>query len=253
MSNKTLFSCIFLLNLLLPLPLKADTNSIGMEFVKIPTGCFMMGRDANFEDGNSNELPRHKVCIDNEFYLGKYEVTQAQWVSIMGNNPSEFKGRSNPVEKVSWDDAKRFIQRLNKKEGTTKYRLPSEAQWEYAARAGSSSTYSFGDDKGNLGAYAWFSDNSGKRTHPVGEKRANKWGLHDMHGNVWEWVEDAWHDNYRGAPTNGRVWSGGDTRYRVLRGGSWDDVAFLCRSVISYSDSPDGRNDYLGFRVLRMP
>lgn len=130
------------------------TNSIGVDFIKIEAGCFNMGRDPNFEDGSDDELPRHRVCIEKPFYLGKTEVTQSQWVAVMGSNPSKFKGRDNPVEQVSWEDAQDFIRRLNKKEGGNKYRLPTEAEWEYAARAGSSSTYHFGDDKG---PGVWFS------------------------------------------------------------------------------------------------
>jgi len=226
------------------------TNSIGMTFVNLKAGCFQMGRDPNFENGGDAELPRHRVCIKNAFSLAKTEVTQAQWVAVMGNNASEFKGRNNPVEKVSWNDAQDFIRRLNNKEGGNHYRLPSEAEWEYAARAGSSSAYHFGDDEGSLSSYAWF---NGDRTHPVAQKKANQWGLYDMHGNVWEWVQDNWHDNYRGAPSDGSVWGGGDSRFRVYRGGGWVDSAGDLRSATRTYGSPDGLGRFIGFRLLRQP
>ena len=125
----------------------------------------------------------------------------------MGDNPSYFTGDDNlPVERVSWDNVQRFITKLNDKEGTSKYRLPSEAEWEYACRAGTTTRYSFGDNESELGEYAWYSSNSDSQTHPVGQKRANPWGLYDMHGNVWEWVQDCWHDSYSGAPADGRAW-----------------------------------------------
>lgn len=229
---------------------KTYTNSIGMKFVLIPSGSFMMGADPNFEDASSDETPRHRVTISKAFYLGKFEVTQSQWVAVMGHNPSKFKGRSNPVDTVSWDDARSFVRKLNQMEGTDKYRLPTEAEWEYAARAGTESTYSFGDDVSDLGGYAWYWDNSGKKTHPVGQKGANAWGLHDMHGNVWEWVQDWYGENYysQGRSTDPQGPSSGD--FRVLRGGSWFNFAVSCRTAIRYCYSPDFRDEGRGFRVL---
>ncbi len=252
MSNKIL---VILATSLLPLiavPAYAYKNSIGMEFVDIPAGCFQMGRDPNFEDGSIDELPQHKVCLST-FKMGKTEVTQTQWVKIMGSNPSNFKGRNNPVEQVSWDDVQRFVRRLNKAEGTLKYSLPTEAQWEYAARAGTTTSYSFGDDKGSLGQVAWYDSNSGERTHPVATKKPNPWGLYDMHGNVWEWTQDRYGEKtYRGStksnPTGPR--SG---RYRVFRGGSWLSLAGYLRSAIRGSRSPDARDYDLGFRLMRKP
>jgi formylglycine-generating enzyme required for sulfatase activity len=146
-----------------------------------------MGANKNFEDASDDETPQHRVSISKPFYLGKYEVTQAQWEAAMGSNPSEFKGRDNPVELVSWEDAQEFISRLNRKEGHSSYRLPTEAEWEYAARAGSISAYNFGDDSGQLQSYAWYGEehNAGS-THPVGQKQPNALGLYDMHGNVGE-------------------------------------------------------------------
>ncbi len=232
---------------------KTFTNSIGMEFVLIPAGSFMMGADKNFEDCGEDETPRHRITISKPFYLGKYEVTQEQWVTVMGSNPSNFKGRSRPVEQVSWEDIQDFIRALNRKEGKEMYRLPTEAEWEYACRAGTTTAYSFGDDKGGLGQYAWYEDNSGKETHPVGQLKPNPWGLFDMHGNVYEWCQD-WHDykyyaNSPSADPKGSS-SGSD---RVLRGGGWRDAAGGCRSAGRGDLSPGSRYAILGFRLALSP
>jgi formylglycine-generating enzyme required for sulfatase activity len=227
------------------------TNSIGMEFVLIPAGSFMMGDDG--ESAYDDEKPRHRVTISQPFYLGKYEVTQAQWTAVMGSNPSEFKGSSNPVENVSWNDVQEFIRRLNEKEGTQKYRLPTEAEWEYAARAGTTSRYSFGDDADSLDRYAWYRNNSGKKTQPVGRRDPNAWSLYDMHGNVWEWVEDWFDETYyaRSPASDPRGPSGG--AFRVLRGGSWLNDAGPLRSAYRSYDSPETRNESLGFRLAFSP
>lgn len=232
---------------------KTFTNSLGMEFVLIPAGSFTMGADKNFERAEDDETPPHRVTISRPFYLGKYEVTQAQWVAVMGSNPSKFKGRSHPVEQVSWDDAQAFVQRLNQKEGHDRYRLPTEAEWEYAARAGTTSTYHFGDDASQLGRYAWYDKNSGETTHPVGQKEPNAWGLYDMHGNVWEWVQDWYGENYyRNSPsTDPRGPSSGS--YRVDRGGSWGDDAAYCRAAYRSSLSPANRYGSLGVRLALSP
>lgn len=192
------------------------------EMVVIPAGTFWMGSKANpiaATQPSHDEQPQHAVSI-RSFALGKLEVTQEQWYAMMGNLPSNFKGRTLPVEQVSWHDAQEFIRRLNAKSGQN-YRLPSEAEWEYAARAGSPTNYSFGDDPKQLGRFAWFAGNSGNMTQPVGEKMANNFGLYDMHGNVWEWTQDCWNDNYAGAPADGSAWTAGDCSTRVARGGSW--------------------------------
>lgn len=223
-----------------------------MEFVKVPSGSYMRGCNPNFENCDSDETPQRRISISS-FWIGKYEVTQEQWVAVMGSNPSKFKGRTNPVEQVSWNDAQEFVRRLNAKEGHNRYRLPTEAEWEYAARAGSTTAYSFGDDAGELGAYAWYAGNSGNKTHPVGQKRANAWGLHDMHGNVYEWVQD-WYGNnyYRSSPdTDPRGPSLGE--FRVLRGGSWIGGAGDCRSASRSNDRPGNRRDYIGFRLALSP
>ena len=226
------------------------TNSIGMEFVLIPAGEFDMGSLSSEED-RWDEEPVHHVKISNEFYLGKYEVTQKQWREIMGNNPSSFTGDDRPVETVSWNDVQEFIKKLNQKEGTDKYRLPSEAEWEYSARAGTTTRYSFGDSELRLDEYAWYYDNSGSETHPVGQKKPNPWGLYDMHGNVWEWVQDSWHDDYKGAPTDGSAWESGSGYSRVLRSGGLSHSALHCRSAYRNPGARDPRISGLGFRLLQ--
>ncbi len=214
--------------------LKTHKNSIGMEFVLIPAGTTGEGASRSGFECGSEEV--RKVTISNSFYIGKFEVTQGQWTAIIGNNPSHFKdcGDDCPVENVSWDDAQEFIRKLNQKESGSKYRLPTEAEWEYAARAGSTTEYCFGDDEGRLGQYAWYDGNSEKKTHPVGKLLPNAWGLYDMHGNVWEWCQD-WYS---------------EGSNRVLRGGSWGGSARNCRSAGRGSGTPDYRDDYGGFRLV---
>jgi formylglycine-generating enzyme required for sulfatase activity len=230
-------------------PIKKEeyTNSIDMKFALIPAGEFIMG--SNEYD---SEKPEHEVTISKPFYLGVYPVTQQEWNTVMKKNPSRFKGEHLPIESVSWNDVQEFIKQLNQKEGSNKYRLPSEAEWEYAARAGTNTRYSYGDDESKLGDYAWYDENSDSKTHPVGQKKPNPWGLYDMHGNVWEWVQDKWHDNYNGAPTDGSSWEGGDGSDRVVRGGAWYAGAGSCRSANRVSLDPGGRSSYLGFRLLRI-
>ena len=221
-------------------------NSIGMKFTLISAGEFYMGSEES-----NNEKTVHKVKINNPFYLGTYPVTQREWKAVMGYNHSKFKGDYLPVERVSWVDVQEFIKKLNEKEGTNKYRLPSEAEWEYACRAGTSTRYSFGDEESKLGDYAWYGDNLDGKTHTVGQKKPNSWGLYGMHGNVWEWVQDEWHKNYKGAPTDGSAWEGGDGANRVLRGGSWNFNAWGCRSARRNYCGPRRRSGGLGFRLLQ--
>jgi len=182
--------------------------------------------------------------------MGRYEVTQKEWREVMGNNPSYFKGDSLPVEQVSWDDVQEFIRKLNEEEGTNKYRLPSEAEWEYACRAGTTTRYSFGDSESKLGDYAWYYDNLDGKTHPVGKKKPNPYGLYDMHGNVWEWTQDKWHSDYDSAPNDGSAWESGDGAYWVSRGGGWGYAAGGCRSSYRYGSAPGDRNNGGGFRLL---
>jgi formylglycine-generating enzyme required for sulfatase activity len=220
----------------------------GIDFVYCPAGTFMMG-SKDYDD----EQPVHEVEISRGFWLGKYPVTQGQWLAVMGNNPSEFKrGDGYPVECVSWEDSREFIDRLNEIAGAEHCRLPTEAEWEYACRAGSTTAYCFGDDELKLKEYAWFGEDSAHSTHPVGKKRPNDWGLYDMHGNVWEWVLD-WYDsdyykNSPGAdPLNTRVASS-----RVYRGGCWRNIPGGVRSAHRTGLSPGRRIDDLGFRLLRV-
>ncbi|TFH42043.1 MAG: formylglycine-generating enzyme family protein [ANME-2 cluster archaeon] len=230
---------------------KTTTNSIGMEFVLIPAGEFKMGSPSSEEGRNDREGPVHTVTIEKAYYLGKYEVTQKEWREVMGSNPSNFKGDDLPVEYVSWNDAQEFVKKLNEKEGTNKYRLPSEAEWEYAVRAGTTTRYSFGDDETDLGNYAWYSSNSGSNTHPVGQKQPNAFGLYDMHGNVWEWVQDLYHSDYDGAPTEGSARESGVGSDRVFRCGGWSFSARDCRSAVRRSFVPGNHLDGLGFRLLQ--
>lgn len=162
------------------------TNSIGMEFMRIPSGSFLMGCGDFTEVCYDDETPRRRVSLSRPFYLGKYLVTQKEWTEVMGSNPSAFKGEKHPVDSVSWDDAQEFIVKLNIREGTTKYRLPTEAEWEYAARAGTVTAFSFGNDENQLAEFGWYDYNSGRKTQPVGQLQPNAWGLYDMHGNLWE-------------------------------------------------------------------
>jgi formylglycine-generating enzyme required for sulfatase activity len=218
----------------------------GMEFVYIRGGCFEMGD--TFGGGYQNEKPVHEVCVD-DFYLGKYEVTQAQWEKVMGNNPSRFKGRDNPVEQASWNDVQQFIERLNN-QSERKYRLPTEAEWEYGARSGGKKEkYSGTSQEGVLGQYAWYGNNSGNQTHPVGEKRPNGLGLYDMAGNVWEWCAD-WYDGnyYKNSPKNNPV-GPGNGQVRVLRSGSWVDDPRDVRAAFRTGGLPADRGNYSGFRL----
>jgi len=208
--------------------------------VVIPPGSFEMGKEPN----------QHRVTISHPFALGKYEVTQAEWQAVMGSNPSHEKGASLPVEQVSWNDIQEFIRLLSRETGKN-YRLPSEAEWEYACRAGDADKYCGGDDVDRVGWYGAASDsegNSDKMTHPVGSKQANAFGLYDMSGNVWEWVEDPWHDTYAGAPADGSVWQGDGTK-RVIRGGSWLDYPLLARADFRVWAGAGKRSGDLGFRL----
>ena len=235
----------------LPLPAGPFTDPVtGMEFVFVKGGCFQMGD--TFGDGNSDEKPVHEACVD-DFYLGKYEVTQGQWQGVMGSNPSYFKecGVNCPVEQVSWNDVQEFISRLNQRSGR-RFRLPTEAEWEYAARSGGKAEkWSGTSSEGELGQYAWYSGNSDKRTHPVGEKRPNGLGLYDMAGNVWEWCADWYGGNnyYQGSPRNNPEGPGSGST-RVIRGGSWKyDVPWNLRSAYRAGFVPANWDTLHGFRL----
>ena len=221
------------------------------EMVFVKGGTFQMGSD----DYNSRK-PIHSVTLG-DFYLGKYPVTQKQWQEIMGSNPPEltFKGCDQcPVERVSWEDIQEFLQKLNAKFPGRNYRLPSEAEWEYAARGGAQSKGFEYAGSNDVAEVAWYKANSGSKTHPVGGKKANELGIYDMSGNVYEWCQDVRHDNYQGAPSNGSAWiSGGEQDRRVLRGGSWDYNGNFCRSANrSWSYTTD-RSYGFGLRLARHP
>ncbi|MEM9216044.1 MAG: SUMF1/EgtB/PvdO family nonheme iron enzyme [Cyanobacteria bacterium P01_F01_bin.150] len=244
-------------------------NGITLEMMPIPAGEFWMGQtesekqellkqvsEKSYQDYYANELPRHKVKVA-AFWLGKFTVTQAQYEAVIGNNPSKFKGGDRPVERMSWNDAVAFCKKLSKQMGND-YRLPSEAEWEYACRAGTETPFYFGEtistDLANYnGNYVYGPGKTGEyreETTPVGNFQANDFGLFDMHGNVWEWCQDPWHENYQNAPTDGKPWdANGEKDLRLLRGGSWYNVPRLCRSADRVRNDADDRSSNFGFRV----
>jgi len=228
-------------------------NGVKMELVLIPAGEFMMGSPSS-ESGR--EGPQHRVRITRPFYMGKYEVTQEQFEAVKGWDPSHYKGPSNPVERVSWNDAVKFCYRLSQRTGCD-VRLPTEAEWEYACRAGSSTAFHFGDSGSQLGDYAWNSGNSGGKTHPVGQKRPNAWGLYDMYGNVFEWCQDWYDSDYYGQSPAADPKGPSSGMDRVLRGGCWNSGAGRCRSAFRSHylpwDPPGLTPYYVGFRVVVSP
>jgi formylglycine-generating enzyme required for sulfatase activity len=245
--RKTVFA---VLAVLIPFICLADTfnvDSLGMKFVYIKPGSFMMGSPSG-ESGRDNDEKQHRVTLTKGFYMQTTEVTQGQWKAVMGSNPSHFKnsGDDRPVEQVSWNDVQEFIRKLNQKTGKN-YRLPTEAEWEYACRAGSTTRFCFGDSDSSLGSYAWYSSNSGSKSHTVAQKQPNAWGLYDMHGNVWEWCQD-WYGNYSTSSVTDPTGASSGSR-RVYRGGGWSYYAWYCRSADRNSFSPDNRNGSLGFRL----
>ena len=228
----------------LTIPVK---NGISIEMVKVEAGSFNMGATPEMENPYDSEIPVHRVTLTNNYYIGKYEVTQALWQAVMGSNPSYFKGDDLPVEKVSWDDCQDFISKLNAMTGK-RFRLPSEAEWEYAARGGKKSRGYQYSGSNTLGDVAWYYGNSGPKTHAVGTKQPNELGIYDMTGNVWEWCQD-WVGSYSSSPqTNPTGAASGSLR--VNRGGSWDISARFCRSSYRDGDTPGGRYGNLGLRLV---
>ena len=241
-------------------PYLETVNGHTFRMIFVEGGAFDMGSADDDPEAYDREKPRHRVTVP-DFYLGEYPVTQALWKAVMDNNPSNFEGDDRPVERVSWNNAQDFIRRLNEATRATRppdylYRLPSEAEWEYAARGGKyhADGYKYaGSDR--LKDVGWFEENSDQETKPVGQKDANQLGLYDMSGNVWEWCEDDWHNNYKGAPTDGSAWIDTPERgtYRVARGGGWVDTARDCRVADRGSVRPDNRDHGLGFRLVLAP
>ena len=233
-------------------------TGLTITMVWIPPGSFMQGRYSGEQGSFPYEDPQHLVTIANGFWMGKYEVTQAQWEAVAGSWGFWFDGLPDyPAESVSWDDiTNTFLPGLNSQTSGSPWRLPSESEWEYACRAGTTTRYYWGDDPNysQIGTYAWYYNNiNSNTTHTVGTRQPNTWGLYDMSGNVYEWCEDSSHDNYIGAPSNGDAWLSPTSSSRVVRGGSWAMYDYGCRSACRnvgdlYNMSPDG-----GFRLVRNP
>ena len=222
-------------------------NGITIDMVKVEAGTFMMGATSEMENPYSWEKPVHQVTLTNDYYIGKYEVTQALWQSVMGSNPSYFKGDNLPVETVSCDDCKEFISKLNRITGR-KFRLPTEAEWEYAARGGKMSRGYQYSGSSNISDVAWYDGNSGSKTHPVGTKQANELGIYDMTGNVWEWCQDRYGSYVSSSQKNPTGTVRGSNR--VYRGGGWDIFAWSCRLSCRNYGPPYFRYDYLGLRLV---
>ena len=222
-------------------------NGISIDMVRVEAGTFTMGATPEMKDPWDDEKPVHQVTLTNDYYIGKYEVTQALWQAVMGNNPSNFKGDNLPVEYISWDDCQEFISKLSSITGKT-FRLPTEAEWEYAARGGKKSRGYQYSGSNNLSDVAWYSDNSGSKTHAVGTKQGNELGIYDMSGNVWEWCQD-WKGTYSSSsqvnPTGANSGS-----VRVLRGGCWNYSARYCRSSFRGRYTPGIRYGNLGLRLV---
>ena len=240
------------------IPREKFTNSIGIEFASIPAGKFLMGSPATEKERSPNET-QHEVTLTQGFLMGVHEVTQAQYAQVMGKNPSDFQGDNLPVETVSYKDALEFCQKLSdlpaEKAAGRKYRLPTEAEWEYCCRAGTSTPFHFGNELNGTqancdGEFPYGTTQKGPslgKTSPVGSYPPNAWGLHDMHGNVWEWCADRYGDYPKGPitdPLGSEVGS-----YCVFRGGSWNDVAAICRSADRFRDDPSLRDGRVGFRL----
>jgi formylglycine-generating enzyme required for sulfatase activity len=231
------------------------------EFIAVSPGegkfpkSFSMGRG---EGGGNGERPVHQVTLNYSFQIAKYEVPQNLWRAVMGNDPSRWKGERNSVEMLSFDEAEQFCKKATEQMRAAKLlkpneviRLPSEAEWEYTARAGTTGVYSFGDDVADLDDYGWHTGNAAGNDPPVGAKKPNAWGLYDVHGYLSEWCADVWHDNYDAAPADGSAWiKGGDDARRVLRSGSWKDKADRLTSSFRVAAPKDLRDDAVGLRCV---
>ncbi len=225
-------------------------DTVSLTIIKIPIGDFVMGGKIKYSP--SEQLPAHKVSFRQGFWLGKYPVTQAQYRAVTGSSPSKYGGDDLPVENLTWEEAQAFLDALNKRLYSLeeKFRFPTEAEWEYACRAGNTGHYCFGDEEAMLKEYAWFDELVKDATYPIGTKKPNAWGLHDMHGNVGEWCADEWHDNYEGAPQDGSAWQNGDGD-RIVRGGHFTSSAESCRSANRDGREPYRRFEFVGLRIAR--
>ncbi len=227
---------------------------VNMEFVTIAAGSFEMGAPETEQGSNVNERPVHTVTFENSYQIMTTEVTQGMWFEVMGSNPSHFSGDNLPVEMVTWYQCQEFVTAMNELDEHHTYSLPSESQWEYACRAGTTTRYYWGDDIDEtiINDYAWWTGNADDSTHPVAEKLPNNWGLFDMNGNVWEWVED-WHNaDYVGAPEDGSPWLSGNSGKRAYRGSSWVGFPKACRSAYRHFIQPDMSYNGLGLRLVRI-
>ena len=223
-------------------------DGISIDMVRVEAGTFTMGATAEMEDlWNDEEKPTHRVTLTNDYYIGKYEVTQALWKAVMGNNPSNFKGDNLPVERVNWKDCQKFLSKLNRITGKT-FRLPTEAEWEYAARGGNKSRGYQYSGSNNFSDVAWFMENSGSETHAVGTKQANELGIYDMSGNVREWCQD-WYGKYNSSSQVNPTGANSGSR-RVCRGGCWIYNDRGCRSSCRFSYTPGDRDNFLGLRLV---
>jgi formylglycine-generating enzyme required for sulfatase activity len=229
-------------------------NRLGMKFVEIPAGSYRMGNP-----NNRDEQPAHDVTIASPFWIQTTELTQAQWKAVMGtspwsNAPDVRTGDNYPAILVTWPQAQQFLTKLNALDPGHGYRLPSEAEWEYACRAGSTGTYGFENDSKKLGDYAWFDENASrvgeKYAHAVGQKKPNAWGLYDMHGNVWEWCQDSYRDNYEGAPTNGAAYVSTEFDSHVYRGGGFRNAERFTHASSRAGLDDEDQSDNVGFRVV---
>ena len=238
------------------------SNTLVPSMVRIPPGSFVMGSPLTEKERNGTESPQTHVTISKEFWIGKNEVTQREYFALIGNNPSTFTGDLNrPVESLKWQEAKNYCLQLTELERVAgrvptgyEYRLPTEAEWEYACRAGTTTRFSYGDDLdyAQLGNYAWFMVNSSNSTHGVGQKLPNPWGLYDIHGNVWEMCLDYWSLSYSGGNVTDPKGANSGIG-RSARGGSYKYYGLDCRSAIRYTYYPDDRNSQVGFRVVLAP
>ena len=231
-----------------PESLTVDLGGARMEFVLIHPGSFLMGS----KQGDADERPAHRVIIAKPFYLGKFLVTQEQWQTLMGSNPSTFPASQSPVDFVYWDECQTFLRKMGEKAPGYTFLLPTEAQWEYACRAGTTTTFFFGDEPRAAGNYGWFKANSAGSTHPVGLKKPNPWGLYDMCGNVWEWCED-WYGDYQGTNPDNLILSPTYGAGLCLRGGSWKSDASGLGSAVRHWSAPIWHHHDAGFRVVCLP